>query len=87
MRRSRTIRRAAYIFWRDTLKFFVLAVSMIVLGSAPAFASSCSSWKSTCEGRGGGSYCDAQFSKCMKSGKWTEGAKFGGATHSGLEKK
>ena len=69
------------------MKSVVLAVSMIVLGTAPAFAASCSSWKSTCDSRGGGSYCDAQFAKCMKTGTWTEGAKFGGATHTGVEKK
>lgn len=69
------------------MRFVALAVSMISLGSAPAFAASCSSWKATCQSRGGSDYCAAQFAKCMKTGTWTEGAKFGGATHTGVEKK
>jgi hypothetical protein len=48
-------------------------------------ASSCSAWKAICETRGPG--CDAKFSQCMKSGCWTEGPKYGGATHCSLAKK
>jgi hypothetical protein len=48
-------------------------------------ASSCSGWKAICESRGPG--CGAKFQQCMKSGCWTEGAKYGGATHCGLAKK
>jgi hypothetical protein len=69
------------------MKRFALTLLALTAGTSAAWANSCSSWKSTCESRGGGSYCEAQFSKCMKSGSWTEGAKFGGATHSGLAKK
>lgn len=69
------------------MRFLALAIVVTLASSAPALAASCSSWKATCEKRGGGSYCDAQFSQCMTSGTWTEGAKFGGATHSGVTKK
>jgi hypothetical protein len=48
-------------------------------------ASSCSGWKAICETRGPG--CDAKFAQCMKSGCWTEGAKYGGATQCSLAKK
>jgi hypothetical protein len=48
-------------------------------------ASSCSGWKAVCESRGPG--CDAKFAQCMKSGCWTEGPKYGGATHCSLAKK
>jgi hypothetical protein len=48
-------------------------------------ASSCSGWQSICESRGPG--CDAKFKQCMKSGCWTEGAKYGGGTHCGLAKR
>ncbi len=50
-----------------------------------AQASSCSAWKSICEARGPG--CDAKYSQCLKSGCWTEGPKYGGATHCGLAKR
>jgi hypothetical protein len=69
------------------MKLAVLALSMLTLAAAPAFAASCSDWKATCESRGGGAACQAKFDKCMKSGTFTEGEKFGGATHSGLTKK
>ncbi len=69
--------------------FPALAVVLIgvVSGGVSASAASCSSWKATCENRGGAAYCETQFAKCMKTGTWTEGAKFGGATHSGVTKK
>jgi hypothetical protein len=51
-----------------------------------AAGGSCSSWKSTCEGRGGGANCTAKYNSCMKSGCFTEGEKYGGATHCGLSK-
>jgi hypothetical protein len=51
-----------------------------------AQGSSCSAWKSTCESRGGGASCDAKYRSCLKSGCFTEGAKFGGATHCSLAK-
>lgn len=66
---------------------FLAAAVLAIAAVTPASASSCSSWKSTCESRGGGAYCQSQFAKCMKSGAWTEGAKFGGTTHTGLTKK
>jgi hypothetical protein len=47
--------------------------------------SSCSAWKSICDSRGPG--CDAKLAQCLKSGCWTEGSKWGGATHCGLAKK
>lgn len=64
-----------------------LALLLVAVGTAPALAASCSSWKATCEKRGGGSYCEAQYSKCMATGTWVEGAQYGGGTHSGLTKK
>jgi hypothetical protein len=69
------------------MRLIALAVLTSVAGTSAAYANSCSTWKATCESRGGGAYCEAQFAKCMKTGSWTEGAKFGGATHSGLTKK
>lgn len=48
-------------------------------------ASSCSGWKAICDSRGPG--CDAKFRQCMKSGCWTEGAKYGGGTHCSLTKR
>jgi hypothetical protein len=51
-----------------------------------AQGSSCGAWKSTCEGRGGGASCDAKYRSCLKSGCFTEGVKFGGATHCSLAK-
>lgn len=63
------------------------ALVVVVAGHTSASAASCSSWKTTCESRGGAAYCEAQFAKCMKTGTWTEGAKFGGATHTGVQKK
>lgn len=52
-----------------------------------AAGGSCGSWKSTCEGRGGGANCTAKYNSCLKSGCFTEGEKWGGATHCGLAKK
>ena len=69
------------------MRSIALALVMAAASAVPAFAASCSSWKATCEKRGGGSNCDSQFSQCLSTGTWTEGAKFGGATHSGLTKK
>jgi hypothetical protein len=84
-------------------KYFILAAIAGLTAGAPAWAqelsrttksgfvqmaqgaSSCSGWKAICETRGPG--CDAKFAQCMKSGCWTEGAKFGGATHCSLAKK
>jgi hypothetical protein len=37
--------------------------------------------------RGGSSDCDAKFAQCMATGTWTEGAKWGGGTHTGVTKK
>jgi hypothetical protein len=51
-----------------------------------AQGSSCGAWKSTCESRGGGATCDSKYRSCLKSGCFTEGAKFGGATHCSLAK-
>lgn len=62
------------------------AFAAMVLGNGQALAASCSSWKSTCESRGGGAACEAKYAKCLKSGTFTEGAKWGGKTHSGLAK-
>lgn len=69
------------------MRFIVMAALVVTtLGLGQAQAASCSSWKATCESRGGGSACDAKYAKCLKTGKFTEGAKWGGATHSGLSK-
>jgi hypothetical protein len=69
------------------MKSIALAVVLTAASAAPSFAASCSSWKATCDKRGGGDYCSTQFSQCLSTGTWTEGAKFGGAKHSGLTKK
>jgi hypothetical protein len=53
---------------------------------AVAQGGSCSAWKSTCESRGGGASCESKYRACLKSGCFTEGAKFGGATHCSLAK-
>lgn len=62
------------------------AVFASALGVGSANAASCSSWKATCESRGGGASCDAKYATCLKTGTFAEGAKFGGATHKGLTK-
>ena len=68
------------------------AVCAVVFAQA-ASAASCSSWRATCVKRATSfnpSYlpqCDAMFNACLSSGCFTEGAKFGGATHCGLTKK
>ncbi len=59
--------------------------SVWLLGSAEA--ASCSGWRATCLKRGGGSSCDEKYAQCMVTGTWTEGAKWGGGTHSGVTKK
>jgi hypothetical protein len=68
------------------MRSMALALLLVAAATAPALAASCSTWKATCEKRGGGSYCEAQFSKCLATGTWVEGSKFGGGTHSGLTK-
>ncbi len=71
-------------------KIFVLALLTAAAGlpfALSAEAASCSGWRATCQKRGGGADCDAKFDKCMATGTWTEGAKFGGGTHSGVTKK
>lgn len=69
------------------MRFIVpAALALALFGSGHALAASCSSWKSTCESRGGGASCDAKFAKCLKTGTFKEGAKWGGATHKGLSK-
>lgn len=69
------------------MRALILAALATFALSSAADAASCSSWKATCESRGGSTYCEQQFAKCMKTGTWTEGAKFGGATHTGVAKK
>ncbi len=69
------------------MRFVLLAAAAVcAFGVGPADAASCSSWKAICESRGGGAACDAKYASCLKTGKFTEGAKWGGATHSGLAK-
>ena len=69
------------------MKLAFLTVSLLTVATAPALAASCSSWKALCEKRGGSDYCQAQFNRCLQTGTWTEGDKFGGATHTGVTKK
>ncbi len=70
-----------------TLNSVIFAFTAALLTAPlPAFAASCSSWKATCESRGGGGACEAKFTKCLKTGTFTEGAKYGGATHTGLSR-
>jgi hypothetical protein len=70
------------------LTFALVIFASFALASAEAAsAASCSSWKGICHGRAGGSYCDSMFNACMSSGCWTEGKRYGGATHCGLTKK
>jgi hypothetical protein len=71
---------------------FVVAIAALVALVSPqaSSAASCSGWRSTCMKRGGAEFaqlCDSKFSACLSSGCFTEGAKFGGATHCGLIKK
>ncbi len=69
------------------MKAILLAISLVVIGGGTAVAASCTDWKATCLSRGGGAACAAKFAKCMKTGTFTEGAAYGGATHSNLTKK
>lgn len=65
----------------------LLACFAAALLPGAADAATCSGWRATCVKRGGSSDCDAKFAQCMATGTWTEGAKWGGATHSGVTKK
>jgi hypothetical protein len=67
--------------------FVVLGTSLCALGTPAAAADMCSTWKSTCMGRGGGPACGEKHKACLKSGCFTEGTKYGGGTHCGLAKK
>lgn len=71
---------------RTSVLMAAIVAAGLLAGTA-ADAASCSSWRATCVKRGGGADCDAKFDKCMATGTWTEGAKFGGGTHSGVTKK
>lgn len=70
-------------------RFLAATAGLVMLAAVvpAAEAASCSSWRATCQTRGGGSDCDAKFAKCMKTGTWTEGQKWGGGTHTGLTRK
>ena len=70
-----------------TIAGFLLAATATALLAAAAEAATCSGWRATCLKRGGGSACDDKFAQCMTTGTWTEGAKWGGATHGGVTKK
>jgi hypothetical protein len=64
-----------------------------IVAAEAACAASCSSWRAVCVKRATAvnpAYlpeCDAKFDACLSSGCFTEGAKFGGASHCGLTKK
>jgi hypothetical protein len=69
---------------------FAIAALLALVSAQPASAASCSAWKATCMGRGGAGFaqeCDSKFSACLSSGCFTEGNKYGGATHCKLTKK
>lgn len=69
------------------------AIAALLASGSAAPAASCSSWKAMCVKRSASvnpSYlpqCDAKFSACLLSGCFSEGARFGGATHCGLTRK
>ena len=62
------------------------AIKLARTGIIVAQGGSCGAWKSTCESRGGGASCGSKYRSCLKSGCFTEGEKFGGATHCNLAK-
>jgi hypothetical protein len=68
-------------------------VVVAVVFAHAASAASSSSWRATCVKRATAinqnylPQCDANFNACLSSGCFTEGARFGGATHCGLTKK
>jgi hypothetical protein len=70
----------------------VVAAAMFTLASSEVAvaAASCSSWRATCVERatavspGYLPECDAKFNACLSAGCFTEGKRFGGATHCGL---
>ena len=72
--------------------FLLLALSAAKL--AEAAPSSCSAWNATCKARcrepgapaNCANYCANQINACRKSACWTEGARYGGATHCNLKK-
>jgi hypothetical protein len=67
-----------------------MAALLIIAFTQTAFAISCSGWKAICINRGGATYaaqCDSKFRECLSNGCFTEGVKFGGATHCGITKK
>jgi hypothetical protein len=68
-----------------------LAASSFAVSAAFAPASaagSCKSWLAMCNSRTGGdsSFCSPKYSECLQSGCFTEGKRYGGATHCGLKK-
>jgi hypothetical protein len=66
------------------------AVMFTLVSAQVAAAASCSSWKGTCLKRVRPQFvwqCESKFSACLTSGCFTEGPKFGAATHCGLTKK
>jgi hypothetical protein len=67
--------------------FVILGTSLCTLGTPAVAADMCSTWKNTCMGRRGGPACEEKHKTCLKSGCFTEGAKYGGGTHCGLTKK
>lgn len=74
---------------------FVIAIagSFALVSADAASAATCSSWRAICVKRASSvnpgylPQCDSKFSACLSSGCFTEGAKFGGATHCGLTRK
>lgn len=72
---------------RGAAAIAAVAGAMVAFTTSSHAASSCSSWKATCQSRGGAAYCDSQYSACMRSGCWTEGKQFGGKRHCGVSKK
>lgn len=71
-----------------SLATILLAATAVVGAANTAEAGTCSSWRATCESRGGSvSGCQSKFDKCMATGTWTEGAQFGGTVHKGVRRK
>jgi hypothetical protein len=69
---------------------FTVAAVLALVSAQPASAASCSTWKATCMQRGGAQFaqdCASKFNACLASGCFTEGKKYGGATHCELTRK
>lgn len=78
--------------WLASGALALLMLSGIAMDAAAQ--ATCGGWYATCRSRckqmqssNCNDYCSAQLARCRKTGCWTQGAAFGGATHCDLGKR